>query len=113
MIKIPYEICKECGKCCHGIPGEYVFARTHEDKSPQISDKGKCQFLNTKNKCKLGCKKPYECAIFPIRIFADGVYINTDCPGYKIALEQWNLTHNVSEKDWNKNKNVNYMKVSI
>lgn len=112
MIKIPEELCKECSKCCHGKPGEYVFAN-HNGVSPQISAKGKCQFLNNKNKCKLGHKKPYECAIFPIRIFADGVYINTDCPAYEIALSQWNLTHNVSESDWNKNKNVNYIKVLI
>ena len=111
MIKIPEELCKKCSKCCHGIPGKYVFAN-HNGVSPQISAKGKCQYLNNKNKCKLGCKKPYECAIFPIRIFADGVYINTDCPGYKIALKQWNLTHNVSEKDWNKDKNANYIRVS-
>ena len=113
MIKIPYEICKECGKCCTGNPGEYIFARTHKGKSPQISEKGKCQFLNDKNKCKLGCRKPYECSIFPIRIFLDGVFINVDCPAWELALEQWNLTHNISEKKWNKNKNVNYVKVSI
>ena len=112
MIKIPIELCKECGKCCAGIPGEYVFAN-HNGVSPKISAKGKCQFLNNKNKCKLGCKKPYECAIFPIRIFANGVYVSIDCPGWKIALEQWNLTHNITERDWNKNKDVNYMKVSI
>ena len=112
MIKIPEELCKECGKCCHGIPGEYVFAN-HNGVSPQISSKGKCQFLNNKNKCKLGYRKPIECQLYPIRIFSDGVYVSIDCPGWEIALEQWNLTHNITERDWNKNKGVNYMKVSI
>ena len=109
MIKIPEELCKECGKCCHGTPGEYVFAN-HNGVSPQISAKGKCQYLNNKNKCKLGYKKPMECMLYPIRIFSDGVYIDKQCPGWRVALEQWKITHGISMKEWN-NKKAEYMKV--
>ena len=110
MIKIPESICKECGLCCHGTPGEYLFARTYKEDSPQISAKGKCQYLNNKNKCKLGFKKPIECQLYPIRIFLDGVYIDKQCPGYKIALKQWKLTHEISMKEWN-NKKAEYVRV--
>lgn len=111
MIKIPEELCKECGKCCHGTPGEYVFARTYENKFPQISKEGRCQFLNNKNKCKLGCKKPIECILYPIRIFADGVFVDKICPGWEIAVKQWKITHGYPMKDHKKIKEFKYERI--
>lgn len=111
MIKIPKSICKECGKCCHGEPGDYVWARTYKDDSPQISERGKCQYLNRKNECKLGCRKPLECTIYPIRIFSDGIYVDKSCPGYQLAIKQWNLIHSTPMAEWRGKKESKYERI--
>lgn len=113
LIKIPKDICRDCGSCCHGKPGQFVFVRRYDDKSPEISAKGKCQHLNSNNACKLGYRKPLECQIYPLRIFADGVYVDKNCPAWEHAIQQWYILHDKTKDEWNGLNEADYKKVSI
>jgi len=50
MIKIPKEICEDCGLCCSGNPGQYIITE-YNGEWPEINNEGKCPFLSKGDNC--------------------------------------------------------------
>ncbi len=89
MISIPYETCAACQRCCHGKPGTTIPAHLHDGTKPENNKYYNCEKLSIRNKCGALHGKPIECAIYPIVISHDQVYVDMACPAWKDAVRQW------------------------
>ena len=87
MISIDKETCAGCQRCCHGKPGTIIQVHLNDGTKPKINKYYKCEKLTDRNNCMY--EKPIECAIYPIVIADDGIYVDMACPAWKEAVRQW------------------------
>ena len=85
-IKVDLELCKKCQRCCRGTPGNMMAVRTDRGII-KINSRGKCEHLSIHDVCSI--VRPLDCALYPIVILEDGIYIDKSGPGWQHALNQF------------------------
>jgi len=89
IITIDPKLCEGCQRCCHGTHGNRIPAKPSHGKIPRYNKQHNCDQLNKRQHCNRGIGRPVECAIYPIVIFDDGIYVDMSCPGWQSAVDQW------------------------
>ena len=101
MISIDKKTCAECRRCCHGKPGTTIPAHLHDGTKPKVDKNYNCEYLGSFNKCGAPHGKPIECAIFPIVISHDQVFVDMSCPAWEEAVRQWDEQYGHHIDDYN------------